>query len=96
MSASIKMKSSLDDIIDKEIKIDDDHDNLQKITEKNSGKEFQKRNIYIVDKNNGQEIGIGHIVYTKTNITLSQNKNNEALKKTFINYVYLINIQKNI
>jgi len=105
MSADVQTASSLDDIIDKEIKID--HDNFQKITEKNSeknsGKKFEKRDIYIVNKINGQEIGqeigIGHIVYTKTTIDVSQyNKNNSniALKKTFINYVYLNNTKNDI
>jgi len=96
MSIVINKKSSLDDIIKitKFIKID--KDNVEEITEKNSKEIFKKRNIYIEYDGNVQ-IGIGHIVYTKTNITASQNNEiNEALKKTFINYVYLKNSNNNI
>jgi hypothetical protein len=96
MSAFFTMSSSLDDIIKIKKFIKIDKDNVEEITEKNSEKIFQKRNIYI-DYNKKAQIGIGHIVYTKTKITASQNNEiNEALKKTFINYVYLNNSNNNI
>ena len=89
MSASIKTKSSLDDIIDEKIYIDQNKNDVFKMVFKpndnddnNIEKEFIIKPIYIL---NPKEI-IGHIAYTNRTVTVI---NSPSIVKSFINYIYL-------